>query len=109
MFTRQVPASTILLHGQFMAGDEMSSEHLSAPAAFQANDIIAMNRSSYRDGRCPLAACFWWLFSETCEGLINGRDESSELVRRDLIAPNIGGDNFSREFSIDGGGRCIVG
>src|SRR5439155_25616485 len=74
MFTRQVPASTILLDGQSMAGSEMSSEHLAAPATFEANDIIAMNRSPDRDGGCPLSIEFGYRFTEACEGLIHGRD-----------------------------------
>jgi hypothetical protein len=43
MFTRQVPASTILVDAQSMAGRDMLSEHLAVPAAFQADDIIAVN------------------------------------------------------------------
>jgi len=36
-------------------------------------------------------AGFWWLFIETREGLMNGRDQSSELIGCDLVAPKIGG------------------
>jgi hypothetical protein len=43
MFSRQVPASAILVDAQSMAGSEMASEYLTAPAAFQTNDIIAVN------------------------------------------------------------------
>jgi len=53
MVTRQVPASTILVDGQSMAGIEVPSKHLAAPAAFQADDIIAMNGSPDRDGGYP--------------------------------------------------------
>jgi len=42
MFTRQVPVCAILLDGQSMAGSEMPSKHLPAPAAFEANDMIAV-------------------------------------------------------------------
>jgi hypothetical protein len=43
MVTRQVPASTILIDGQPVSGRYMPPEHLAAPRAFQANDVIAMN------------------------------------------------------------------
>jgi len=74
MFTRQIPASTILLHGQSMAGREMPSEHLAAPAAFEADDIIAVNGSTDRDGGCPLSVEFGYRFTKGCEGLMHGRD-----------------------------------
>ena len=67
MLTGEVPLCAILLHGQFMAGNEMPSEHLATPAAFQANDIIPMNRSPDRDGRCPLSLGFGCRFSEADE------------------------------------------
>jgi len=80
MFARQVPASTISLDAQFMSGREMPLEHLAAPAAFQANDVIAMNRSPDRDGRCPLDLAFGCRFSEGDERPMNGRDQGHELI-----------------------------
>jgi hypothetical protein len=77
MFTRQVPASTVLLNGQSMAGRQMPSDHQAAPTTFQADDIIAMNGSPDRHCGSSLAAGFWWLFTETCEGLMNSRDQGS--------------------------------
>ena len=92
-----------------MAGCQMPSNHQAAPTAFQADDVIPMNGSADRHRGSSLTADFWWLFTETCEGLMNSRDQGPELIGRDLIAPNICGDNLSREFSIDGGGWCFVG
>jgi hypothetical protein len=43
MRTAEVPASTILLDVQTMAGREMPLEHLAAPAAIEADDIIEVN------------------------------------------------------------------
>jgi hypothetical protein len=43
MLSGEFPAGTILVDAQSMAGSEMSSEHLAAPAAFEADDIIAVN------------------------------------------------------------------
>jgi hypothetical protein len=100
MVTGEVPANAILLHGQSMAGSEMPLEHLAAPAAFQAHDIIAVNRSPYRDGGCPLTLDVGCRFSESTECLMNGRDQRPELGGRDLVLPNIGGDNRGSEFSI---------
>jgi hypothetical protein len=100
MLTGELPLRAILLHGQSMAGSEMPSEHLAAPAAFQANDIIAVDGSPDRDGGCPLFVEFGCGFPETYERLMHGRDQRSELIGPDLIAPNISGDNHRSEFSI---------
>jgi hypothetical protein len=43
MLKGEFPASTTLLDAQSVAGSEMPSEHLAAPAAFQADEIIAVN------------------------------------------------------------------
>jgi hypothetical protein len=43
MLTGEVPPSAILFHSQSMAGIEMPSEHLAAPATIEADDIIAVN------------------------------------------------------------------
>jgi len=72
MFTRQVPASTILVDAQSMARIEMPSEHLAAPATIEADDIIAMNGLPDRDGRCPIGLGFGYRFSETGERLMDG-------------------------------------
>jgi hypothetical protein len=57
-----------------MAGSERPSEHLAAPAAFQANDIIGVNRSPDRDSECPLTVEFGCRFTEADERLTNDRD-----------------------------------
>ena len=67
MFTRQVPASTILLDVQTMAGCEMAFEHLAAPATIEADDIIAMNGLPDCDGGCPLNFRFGCRFTEADE------------------------------------------
>jgi hypothetical protein len=43
MFAWEIPASTVLVDTQSMVGPEMSLEHLAAPPAIKANDIIALN------------------------------------------------------------------
>jgi hypothetical protein len=60
-----------------------------------------MNGSTDRHRGSSLCVDFGYRFTETCEGLINGRDYGRDLVRRDLIAPNKCGDNFGRELSIE--------
>jgi hypothetical protein len=101
MVSGEFPPRAILLHGGFMAGSEMPSEHLAAPAAFQANDIIALNRSPDGDGRCPLTRGFDTGFPEPRERLMDGRDQFSELCGADLVSSNICGDDVGREFSIE--------
>ena len=74
MVTAEVPPRAILLHGQFMAIRDMPSEHLAAPATFEADDIITVNRSPDRDGECSLFVEFGYQFTETRERLMYGRD-----------------------------------
>jgi hypothetical protein len=109
MLTGEVPSRAILLHGQSMAGQDMPSEHLATPAAFQANDIIAMNGPPDRHSRCSLSLEFGYRFSETCERLMNGRDQDRQLVRPNLVATDICSNDVGREFSIDRWRRCFVG
>jgi hypothetical protein len=109
MVTGEVPASAILLHGQSMAGSEMPPEHLAAPPAFEANNVIAMNRSPDRHCGSSLYLGFSRQFTEADERLMNGRDQSRELIGRDLVPPNIGGGDHRCKLSIGRYGRCFVG
>ena len=74
MLTGAGPPHAVLLDGQSMAGREMASDHLATPAAFEADDIIAVNGSTDRDGGCPLSVEFGYRFTKGCEGLMHGRD-----------------------------------
>ena len=74
MFAGDAPPCSILVNAQPMAGSDMPPEHLAAPAAFEADDIIAVNRSTDRDGGCPLSVEFGYRFTKASEGLINSRD-----------------------------------
>jgi hypothetical protein len=78
----------------------MPPEHLAAPPAFKADDIIAMNGSPDLHGWGPLSVGFGYRFSECRERLMDGRDQRRELVGGDLVAANIRGDNRRSEFSI---------
>jgi hypothetical protein len=53
MIARKAPVNTIGVDGQAVTGRDIPSEHMAAPAAFQADDIIAMNGSPDRDGGYP--------------------------------------------------------
>ena len=66
--------ATILIDAQSMAGREMPLEHLAAPAAFQANDIIAVDGSPDRHCRRSLFVEFGYRFTKADEGLMHGRD-----------------------------------
>jgi hypothetical protein len=66
----------------------MPFEHLPAPAAFEANDIIAVNRSPDRHGWGPLSLGFGCRDSEPDERLMDGRDQRPELIGPDLVSGN---------------------
>jgi hypothetical protein len=57
-----------------MAGGEMPLEHLTAPAAFERDHIIAVDGSPYRYRGCPLSPGFDVRFTEADERLMHGRD-----------------------------------
>jgi len=78
----------------------MPSEHLTAPAAFEANDITRVDRSTDRDGGGPLNLGIGCRSSESGERMTDGRNQRREFVGPDLVSPNICGDDIGREFSI---------
>jgi hypothetical protein len=84
-----------------MSRGEMATEHLPAPTAIQANDGIRRDRSPDRHGRRPLDDGFCWWLTEADERLINRRNQTRELVARNLVSAKICGDDFGGEFSID--------
>jgi hypothetical protein len=53
----------------------MPSERQAAPAAFEADDMIAVNRSADRHGGGPLSLDFGCRFSESRECLMDSRDQ----------------------------------
>jgi hypothetical protein len=106
MFTGEVPSRPILLHGQSMAGREMSPEHLAAPAAFEASDIISVNRSPDRHGGSSLFVRFSPRFTEADERLMNGRDQGrvertrfGSVERRRRLLPDGGKGSRGRDVS----------
>ena len=103
MFTRQFPASAVLVRAQSVAACEMPPERLAAPATFETNDIIVMNRSPDRHSGGPVSLGFGCRFSDSGERLMHGRDQHSELIGPNLVSPNVRGNNRRREFSIN---RC---
>ena len=74
MVTGEVPPRPILRHVQFMAGSKVPSEHLAAPAAFEADDIIAVNGATDRHRGYSLDFSFGRRFAEADERLMHGRD-----------------------------------
>ena len=83
-----------------MGGRHMPTQHLPAPAAIQADDMIAMNGSPDGNSRGSLDDGFSRRLTEFPERLMDGRDQGGELVGRELIASNIGGDNFRGEVGL---------
>jgi hypothetical protein len=96
MFTRQVPVSAILVDAQSMAGGDMPLKHLAAPPTFEANHVVPVNGSPDRHRGGPLDLCFGRRFTEADERPMNGRNQGRELIGRDLVLPNIGGDGLVR-------------
>ena len=72
-----------------MGGCDMPAKRLTAPSTFEANDVIAPDRLSYRDGGCPGAGGFMFRLAETGKRLMNIRDQSADLVSTHLISSNI--------------------
>jgi hypothetical protein len=72
----------------------MSAEHLPAIAAIHADDIIALNGLPSRHYRLSLIWGFHSRFPEAGECLMDGRNQRTELIGRNLIAPNIRGNYF---------------
>jgi hypothetical protein len=84
-----------------MTGGEVPPEHLAAPAAFQANDVIAIDGSTDRHGGGPLSFGSGCRFSEPRECLMHSRDQCCELIGPDLVSPNICSNDIGSEFSIE--------
>ena len=99
MVSREFPSGAILVDVQPMTGREMPFEDLPAPAAFEANDIIAVNRAPDGDGGSPINFRFCRRSSKSRERPMDDRDQRRQLVGRDLISSNICGDDISREVA----------
>jgi hypothetical protein len=82
----------------------MPAQHLPAPPAIQADNIVAVNGSPDRHRRGSLDKGFCCGLTEVGQRVMDGRDKGPELVGWDLIASNIGGDDLRCEF-----GRLLVG
>lgn len=103
MIDPQVPACAIFLDGQPVCRREMAAERLPTPTTIQADDVITLNGSPNGNRRGSLGDGFC-RFAEADKRRMDGRDQGGELIRLDLIASNIGGDDFDSEF-----GRPLIG
>jgi len=74
MVGAEVPSRPVLLHRQPMASSEMPSEHLAAPPAFEANDMVAMNGSPDRHCGSSLFLGFCRRLTEADERSMNSPD-----------------------------------
>ena len=90
-----------MVGAQSTVTSKMPPERQAAPAAFEANDIIAVNRSPDRHGGGPLSLSFGSRFSGSRERLMDGRNQCPELIGPDLVSPNVRGDDVGRAFSIE--------
>ena len=101
MLAREFPASTILVDAQSTVTSKMPPERQAAPATFEANDVIGVDRSPDRHGGSPLSLNFGCRFSESRECLMDGRNQRRELIGPDLVSPNICSNDIGSEFSIE--------
>jgi hypothetical protein len=90
-----------------MGGRHMPPKHLAFPAAVQADDVIVVNGSANRNRRGSLDDGFCRRFTESREGLMDGRNQGGELIRRDLMASEIRADDLRREAALRG--RILIG
>ena len=94
----EAPASSILFDAQTMNSGKVSAKHFRSVAAIEAHDIVTANRLTDRHRRSSLDDGFCCRCAELTERLMNGRDQGRKLIGGDLIAPDIGGNNFGREL-----------
>jgi ParB-like chromosome segregation protein Spo0J len=81
----------------------MAADHFPSPPTFYANDVIALNGSPDRNRRGSLDDGLGCRLAEVGERLMDRRNHGAELLGHNLIASDIRGHDFRREFSI---GRC---
>lgn len=81
----------------------MPAQHLPAPAAVHTDHVIVVNGSSDRNCGGSRSLGFYRRFTKTGERMMYSRDQGRKLIRLDLIASNIGGDDLRGEF----GRLCI--
>jgi hypothetical protein len=81
----------------------MASEHAAGKAAFETNNEISLNGSPDRNRRGSLDDGFCCGFAEATESVMHCREQGGELIRLDLIASQIRGDDLRCEF-----GRLLI-
>lgn len=81
-----------------MGSSDVPPERLAAPPAVETDHIIVMNGSA--DRHCRDSRGGFYRPIKASERLLDGRDQTCNLVGTDLIAPDIRRDDFRGEFSI---------
>lgn len=74
LVSKEFPSGAILVDTQSMTGRKMPFEHLTAPAALEADNIIAVNGATDRYRVCSLDFSFGRRCTEADERLMHGRD-----------------------------------
>jgi len=86
-----------------MSRRQMPAKHLAAPAAVEADDVIAVDGSSHRNRRGSLDDGFCCRVTKTGECPMDGRNQGAELIGWDLMASEIRADDLGDEF-----GRLLI-
>src|SRR5438552_1625734 len=84
---RQLPAGAVIGDYEAVGDLQMPAEHLRAKPAFEANDVILLDRASDRNCR-PRRLLHRWGTPETGKGAMHLDNQSGELVSRDLVMPH---------------------
>ena len=101
---RQLPPPAIFIDAQAMPLADVPTQATPSPAAFEANDVVAGDRSADRNGwgrRLRLRRC-----PQRQEGLIDSFDQRRHVRRRKLIFPEVTADDLGDQRVVDrlGGG-----
>jgi len=79
MFGSQTPASAIFGRTEPVQPHQVTAKRVPAPATFEADDRIALNRAADRDGRGAFSHGFW-RSAEVPECLVHFRNQGRQLV-----------------------------
>jgi hypothetical protein len=74
MLRSQIPATPVLVGAQPVPRHQVAAQHVPPPAAVQANNNIALDRSSNRDGGAALLHEFWH-FAEVAQRVMHTGDQ----------------------------------
>ena len=106
MVVRQVPAPQIFANLQSVSHGEVTAQGLTPEPAFEADDLVALNRSSYRYRGRP-----HWLrlnrLPELADRLLHRGNQRRQLIKCEGMITDITCDDFCYRAQVDAW-RCVV-